>query len=85
MNFFNRLLNHHKLTSKEMAKNRLRMVLMHDRANLPPGKIELLKDELAQVTAKYVEIDLDGINVSLSDSDRRSCLTANFPVTRLAR
>jgi cell division topological specificity factor MinE len=39
-----------------------------------------MKDDLIQVISKYVEIDEDGINISLTKSGRQSRLTADIPV-----
>ncbi len=80
MNFFNRLFSHKESKSKDIAKNRLQLVLVHDRVNLSPGEMDQLKNELIQVISKYVEVDREGIDVALSNSYRRSRLTAQVPV-----
>jgi cell division topological specificity factor len=81
MNIFNRLFGRSEPKSGSVAKNRLQLVLVHDRVNLSPGEMNLLKDELIQVISKYVEIDQQGIEISLSNNNRQSRLTAHFPVT----
>jgi cell division topological specificity factor len=80
MRSFNRLFSHKEIKSKNVAKNRLRQILVHDRVNLPPGKMDRLRDDLAQVISKYVEIDQDRMNVALTDTNRQSCLTAQVPI-----
>jgi len=80
MNILNRLLGRVELTSREIAKDRLRLVLVQDRVNLSSEKMNELKDELIKVISKYVEIDRDGIEISLTQSARQSRLTANIPV-----
>jgi cell division topological specificity factor len=80
MNAFQRLIGRKQPTSREIAKNRLQLVLVHDRVNLPAGKMNQLKDELIQVISKYVEIDQDGIEIFLTGNDRRQRLTANIPI-----
>lgn len=80
MNVFQRLLGHGEPKSRDIAKDRLQLVLVQDRVNLPPDKMNQLKDELIQVISKYVEIDRDGIEISLTKNDRRSRLTADIPV-----
>jgi cell division topological specificity factor len=67
-------------TSREIAKDRLRLVLVQDRVNLSSEKMNELKDDLIKVISKYVEIDRDGIEISLTQSARQSRLTANIPV-----
>jgi cell division topological specificity factor len=80
MNALQRLMGRKQPTSREIAKNRLQLVLVHDRVNLPAGKMNQLKDELIQVISKYVEIDQDGIEIFLTGNDRRQRLTANIPI-----
>jgi cell division topological specificity factor len=80
MHSLNQLLNRQSSKSKNIAKNRLRQVLLHDRANLSPGKMDRLRDDLALVISKYVEIDQDRMNIALTDTNRQSCLTAQVPV-----
>ncbi|MBN1221278.1 MAG: cell division topological specificity factor MinE [Anaerolineae bacterium] len=80
MNAFQRLLGRKQPTSREVAKNRLQLVLVQDRVNLPAGKMNQLKDDLIQVISKYVEIDQDGIEISLTGNGRQHRLTANIPV-----
>lgn len=71
--------------SKDKAKERLRLVLVHDRASLSPGLIEALKEELIQVITKYMEIDEDGLEVNLDESDDAVALTASIPVKNVKR
>ena len=80
MNILNRLLGRAEPTSREVAKDRLRLVLVQDRVNLSSEKMNELKDDLIKVISKYVEIDRDGIEISLTQSARQSRLTANIPV-----
>lgn len=80
MNIFKRLLGRSEPSSGEIAKDRLRLVLVQDRVNLPTEKMNELKDELIRVISKYVEIDRDGIEISLSQNARQSRLTANIPL-----
>ncbi|MBE7551923.1 MAG: cell division topological specificity factor MinE [Anaerolineales bacterium] len=80
MNLLNRLLGRGEPTSREIAKDRLRLVLVQDRVNLSAEKMNELKDELIKVISKYVEIDRDGIEIALTQTARQSRLTANIPV-----
>ena len=73
------------VTSKDMAVERLRLVLVHDRANVSPGLMEALKEDLIQVISKYMDIDEDLIEVHLNSSDLSASLTANIPVKRIRR
>jgi cell division topological specificity factor len=80
MNAFQRLMGGKPPQSRDIAKNRLQLVLVQDRVNLPAGKMTQLKDELIQVISKYVDIDQDGIEISLTGNGRQHRLTANIPV-----
>ena len=80
MNALQRLIGRKQPTTREVAKNRLQLVLVQDRVNLPPGKMDRLKDELIQVISKYVEIDQAGIEISITGNGRQHRLTANIPV-----
>ena len=80
MSLFNRLLGRDEPNSRVVARNRLKVILVHDRVDLSPGKMEQLKNDLADVISRYVEIDQDGIELALTDTNRQSHLTAQFPV-----
>ncbi len=79
MSVFTRLFGR-KETSSTVAKNRLQLVLVHDRVDLTPGKMEQMKDELIQVISKYVEIDRQGIDIALTKNNNQSRLTAQIPL-----
>jgi cell division topological specificity factor len=66
--------------SRDIAKNRLQLVLVHDRVDLSPQKLQVLKDELIAVISKYVEIDVETVQVSLNQNGRQCRLTADMPV-----
>jgi cell division topological specificity factor len=80
MSVITTLFGRQESTSREVAKNRLQLVLLHDRVDLSPGLMRQMKDDLVDVISKYVEIDVDGVEVSLSQNRRESCLTASIPV-----
>jgi cell division topological specificity factor len=77
-----RLLGRSEPPSGDIAKRRLRFVLVQDRMNLSPEKMTELKDELISVITKYVEIDREGIEISLTGNGRQNLLTADIPVIR---
>jgi cell division topological specificity factor len=80
MHFLDRLFGHHEPTSRQVAKDRLQLVLVHDRINISPAMLDTMKDEMIKVISKYVEIDPDGVEVTFSQSKRQSRLTADIPV-----
>lgn len=71
--------------SKNRAKERLRLVLVHDRASVSPGLVEALKEELIQVITKYMDIDEEGLEVNFDRSDDSVALIANIPVKSVKR
>ncbi|HHT69602.1 MAG TPA: cell division topological specificity factor MinE [Limnochordia bacterium] len=71
--------------SKNKAKERLRLVLVHDRASLSPGLVEALEAELIQVISKYLEIDEEGLEVTFDEGDDSVALIANIPVKNVKR
>ena len=79
-----------KATSKDVARDRLKLVLMHDRVNCSPDLLEMIKNDIMAVLAKYVDIDdmaLD-INVSQEMSDNNdpvSILSANIPIKNMRK
>jgi cell division topological specificity factor len=81
MNVINRLLGRVQPKSRDIAKNRLQLVLVQDRVDLSPAKMDQLKDDLIQVISKYVVIEQEGVEMALSNSNhRQSRLTIDIPV-----
>ncbi len=68
--------------SAAKARERLQLVLAHDRSDLSPDLLEQMRKEIFEVVAKYVEIDLEGGEVSLETEDRMTALVANLPIKR---
>ncbi|MFM1901101.1 MAG: cell division topological specificity factor MinE [Synechococcaceae bacterium WB9_4xC_028] len=68
--------------SATTARERLQLVLAHDRSDLSPELLEQMRKEILEVVAKYVEIDLDHGDVSLETEDRVTALVANLPIRR---
>lgn len=66
------------------AKDRLKMVLTHDRIKVSPEKMKELKAEIIAIIAKYIpEIDPDSVDIALEQSDRfQNKLVAEIPFTK---
>ena len=79
MNWFERLLGK-KEKSGATAKQRLQMVLIHDRADVSPGLLEQIKDDIIEVIAKRVEINPDNVVVNLDNTSQESRLVAEIPL-----
>lgn len=71
--------------SKTVAKERLRLVLVHDRLDVSESVMNALREDLIQIIGKYMEIDQDALEVSLSRDEDGVALVANIPVLNVKR
>lgn len=69
-----------KPTSANAAKERLKLVLIHDRTDLTPGALEAMKDELLDVISRYVEIDPRTVQITMAQDGREQRLVADIPL-----
>ncbi|SET39153.1 cell division topological specificity factor MinE [[Clostridium] polysaccharolyticum] len=78
-----------KRSSGNVAKDRLKLVLVSDRANCSPEIMEQIKNDIIKVISKYVEIDAEGLDIKItqteSDGDNGTvpALFANIPIKDL--
>ena len=68
--------------SASTARERLQLVLAHDRSDLSTELLDQMRKEILEVVAKYVEIDVNEGAVSLETEDRMTALVANLPIKR---
>lgn len=80
MGILDRILGRHEPTSRDIAKQRLQLVLVHDRVKISPVMLDMMKDELITVISRYVEIEADGVEVTFTQSRRESRLVADIPI-----
>jgi len=73
------------LNSKDIARERLRLVLVHDRSSVSPELLNNLKEDLIKVIRQYLEIDEDALSVNLENDDESVALVANIPVKGFRR
>ncbi|MBB6622676.1 cell division topological specificity factor MinE [Clostridium gasigenes] len=82
MEFFKKFSN--KPTPKEVAKDRLKLILIHDRGDLPQETLEKIRVEILAVISKYIEIDVDDVEIAVSKSEsvdgNSPSLVANIPI-----
>jgi cell division topological specificity factor len=77
MNVFARLFGKKQPTSSAVAKERLQLVLIHDRVKLSPEILQRIRDDLVAVMSKYLDIDRDGLQITLTQNKR---LIVDMPV-----
>ncbi|MGM0471357.1 MAG: cell division topological specificity factor MinE [Bacillota bacterium] len=68
--------------SKDIAKERLELVLVHDRMNMSRESLEEMKEDLIGVISKYVQIEENEFDIDLSQDDRMIAIKANIPVKK---
>jgi cell division topological specificity factor len=80
MSFIERLFGGRKPPSSKVAKERLQLVLVHDRSNLTPEQVQAMKDEILEVISRYVEFDREKVAIQLVNENRESILHAEIPI-----
>jgi cell division topological specificity factor len=80
MGFLDRLLGKEPAHSGVVAKERLQLVLVHDRVQISPRMLQNLKDELIETISRYLEIDREGVEIQLSQNRRESRLVVDIPI-----
>ena len=72
-----------KEQSGKIARDRLKVVLIHDRANISPEVMENLKNDIIKVISNYMEINQQDMEISLANDDDSVALVANIPVHKM--
>lgn len=83
MSFLEKLFG--KKTSADSAKERLQLVLIHDRTDLTPAELELLRDDLIATISRHVEIDVTAMQFGMEHDGRSQRLVADIPIKSAAR
>lgn len=75
-----------KKPSGNVAKERLKLLLVSDRANCSPEIMELIKNDIIEVIKKYMEIDCEGLDIQITQTESDGAngavpaLIANIPI-----
>ena len=78
-----------KKSSGDVAKDRLKLLLISDRANCSPEVMELIKNDIIKVISKYMEIDCENLDIQITQTEsdgqngRVPALCANIPIKDL--
>ena len=67
------------------AKERLQLVLIHDRTNLNPEQLDSLKDDLIATISRHINIDPSGVLINIARDGRTQRLIADIPFTNSPR
>lgn len=75
--------------SKNIAKDRLKLVLFSDRSNCSPELLEIIKSEIVEVIKKHLEIDEKELDFQITTSEDgvggKPTLFANIPIKEIKR
>ncbi len=74
-----------KNKSSTVAKERLQLVLIHDRNDISPEVLNALRADMIAVIKKYLDIDEKGIEMDLNREDHSVALLASIPLKNLQR
>jgi len=80
--FIQKIFKKEEQTGK-IARDRLRLVLIHDRASFSPQLMEALREDLIRTITRYMEIDSDNMEMGLERKDGAMALAASIPVIKI--
>lgn len=85
---FLKIFGREDVSSKDIAKERLRLILVHDRANVSPKFLEMIKSQLIDLISDYMEIDEEGLELKMTRMDKEKDITvpalvANIPIKKV--
>jgi cell division topological specificity factor len=72
-------------TSKEEAKKRLKLLLIHDQIELSPSQLEDMKSEIMDVIRRYLDVNEEDSQFRLDRQDSAITLVGAVPITRVLK
>jgi len=78
-----KIANRNKSASE--AKERLKLVLIHDRTDITPAVMEKLKDDLLKVISNHVAIEPESVTITMLHEGREQRLVADIPLKAYER
>ena len=88
LDFLRWLLNQRELSKDEVgtgetARQRLQLVLIQDRLDLPADKMEAMKQEILDVVSRYLVVEDEFMEFEIRQLDELVVLVANIEVKEL--
>lgn len=80
--FFDRLFGRKDETSADLARERLKLVLVTDRSDITPDQLEHMQGEIIDVIKRYLDVTEGEVHIKLEQRERRNYLVANIPLIR---
>lgn len=68
--------------AKDVACNRLKLVLMQDRTNITPAIMDRMRRELIELLSKYLELDRELLDLNFEHEEDQMALMLSIPVVR---
>ncbi len=78
-------------SSREIARDRLKILLISDRVNCSPEMMEMIKNDIAKVISKYMKIDTQSMEIQITKASgkgrtlKNPTLYANIPILDLQK
>ena len=72
--------------SGNVAKDRLKLLLLSDRANCSPEMTEAIKNDIIKVISKYMDVDTEALDIQITQTESEGgngsvpALFANIPI-----
>ena len=84
---FNKIFKRKSLanSSRENVKQRLQLVLAHDRSAIDASTLNKIREEILQVVSKYIELDTESLECSVETNHKMTALIANLPIRTINR
>ena len=71
--------------SANSAKERLQLVLIHDRTDMTQVELEALRDDILTVISRHVDIDPNAVRIDVEREGREQRLVADIPLRSVTR
>ena len=81
-NFINKVLNVRPPTKND-AKKRLQVLLIHDQVDITPAQMEEMRGEIIDVVSRYLDVDPETMELKLSKEEGTVSLVSTLPVKRV--